>query len=160
MKKIHIDIDICLYPFEELSAADRQLVETAREATKRSYAPYSKFFVGAAAQLDNGEVISGSNQENAAFPSGLCAERTTLFYAKSRYPDAAVLTLAIVAKNERGEFLPEPIPPCGACLQVMSEVEARQDQPLRTLLYSTKGVYEIRKVGDFMPMIFEASSMD
>lgn len=115
MKELNIEIAVKIYDYEELDAADRELMDAAREATNRSYAPYSHFSVGAAARLANGIVVTGTNQENAAYPSGLCAERTTLFYANSQHPDQAVTTLAIAARNEHDEFLESPIPPCGAC---------------------------------------------
>ena len=121
MKDLNIQIAIKIYEYEELNAADRELLDAARQATYRSYAPYSHFSVGAAARLANNIIVTGTNQENAAYPSGLCAERTTLFYANSQYPDQAVETLAIAARNERGEFLEEPIPPCGACRQALVE---------------------------------------
>ena len=108
MKDLNIQIAIKIYEYEELNAADRELLDAARQATYRSYAPYSHFSVGAAARLANNIIVTGTNQENAAYPSGLCAERTTLFYANSQYPDQAVETLAIAARNERGEFLEEP----------------------------------------------------
>ena len=94
MKELNIEIAVKIYDYEELDAADRELMDAAREATNRSYAPYSHFSVGAAARLANGIVVTGTNQENAAYPSGLCAERTTLFYANSQYPDQPVVTLA------------------------------------------------------------------
>ena len=93
MKELNIEIAVKIYDYEELDAADRELMDAAREATNRSYAPYSHFSVGAAARLANGIVVTGTNQENAAYPSGLCAERTTLFYANSQHPDQAVTTL-------------------------------------------------------------------
>ena len=111
MKELNIEIAVKIYDYEELDAADRELMDAAREATNRSYAPYSHFSVGAAARLANGIVVTGTNQENAAYPSGLCAERTTLFYANSQHPDQAVTTLAIAARNEHDEFLESPIPP-------------------------------------------------
>lgn len=104
MKDLNIQIAIKIYDYEELNAADRELMDAARQATYRSYAPYSHFSVGAAARLANHTIVTGTNQENAAYPSGLCAERTTLFYANSQYPDQAVETLAIAARNEHGEF--------------------------------------------------------
>src|SRR5699024_9590066 len=113
------------------------------EATRRSYAPYSHFSVGAAALLANGVVVTGTNQENAAYPSGLCAERTTLFYANSQYPDQAVVTLAIAARTEK-DFIDTPIPPCGACRQVILETEKRYKQPIRILLYGKKCIYEVQ----------------
>jgi len=115
--------------------------------------------VGAAARLANGTVVTGTNQENAAYPSGLCAERTTLFYANSQYPDQAVETLAIAARNER-DFLDDPIPPCGACRQVMLETEKRFKQPMRILLFGKKGIYEMKSVGALLPLSFDASSME
>ena len=159
MKELNLHIGIRIYTYEELDAADRELIDAAREATHRSYAPYSHFSVGAAARLANNTVVCGSNQENAAYPSGLCAERTTLFYANSRYPDQAVTTLAIAARNEQGEFLDDPIPPCGACRQVMLETEVRYRQPMRILLYCRKGIYEVKKGGDLLPLSFDASTM-
>ena len=115
--------------------------------------------MGAAARLANGTVVTGTNQENAAYPSGLCAERTTLFYANSQYPDQAVETLAIAARNER-DFLDDPIPPCGACRQVMLETEKRFKQPMRILLFGKKGIYEMKSVCALLPLSFDASSME
>lgn len=157
MKEISLTIAYRLYSIDELSAADAELIEAARQATFCSYAPYSHFSVGAAVRLADGTLLSGSNQENAAYPSGLCAERTTLFYANSRYPDQAVCALAIAARGTDGEFLPQPIPPCGACRQVMLEVQHRHHQPLRILLYGTAGVYEVSRVEDLLPLTFDGS---
>ena len=157
MKEISLSITYRLYSPHELSVADAELVEAAREATYRSYAPYSHFSVGAAVRLADGTLLSGSNQENAAYPSGLCAERTTLFYAKSRYPELAVRTLAIAARGSDGAFLPQPISPCGACRQVMLEVLNRHHQPLRILLYGTEGIVEFNRVEDLLPFSFDES---
>ena len=110
MKDLTITAIIKVYQYDELNEADRSLMKTAMEATARSYAPYSHFSVGAAALLNNGTIVTGTNQENAAYPSGLCAERTTLFYANSQYPDQPVNTLAIAAKTEK-DFIETPIPP-------------------------------------------------
>lgn len=159
MKDLKLLIDIKIYDYRELDNADRELIDAAREATKRSYAPYSHFSVGAAARLANGIVVTGTNQENAAYPSGLCAERTTLFYANSQYPDQAVETLAIAAHNGR-DFLDAPIPPCGACRQVMLETEKRFKRPMRILLYGKEGIYELKNVGDLLPLSFDASAME
>lgn len=101
MKEIELNIRIRAYRYEELNEADRELMDAAIDATRRSYSPYSKFSVGAAVRLQSGTIVTGSNQENAAYPSGLCAERTTLFYANSRYPEEAVETLAIAAKMNK-----------------------------------------------------------
>jgi cytidine deaminase len=109
MKDLTITAIIKVYQYDELNEADRALMQTAMEATARSYSPYSHFSVGAAALLGNGTVVTGTNQENAAYPSGLCAERTTLFYANSQYPDQPVVTLAIAARTEK-DFIDHPIP--------------------------------------------------
>lgn len=159
MKVLNISISYRIYQFDELCEADRRLLEEARRATYRSYAPYSHFSVGAAVQLADGTVVTGCNQENAATPSGLCAERTTLFYANARHPEQAVDTLAIAARNERGEFLPRPISPCGACRQVMLETERRFGRKMRILLYGTEGVYELEGVESLLPLCFDASVM-
>ena len=153
MKDLTLQIDIKIYDYSELSDADRQLIDSAREATQRSYAPYSHFSVGAAARLADGTVVTGTNQENAAYPSGLCAERTTLFYANSQYPDQAVETLAIAARNE-SDFLESPIPPCGACRQVLLETEQRFRQPMRILLYSKNDIYVLEGTKDLLPLSF------
>lgn len=159
MKELTITAIINVYQFDELNSADRDLVQAAMDATARSYAPYSRFSVGAAALLNNGTVVTGTNQENAAYPSGLCAERTTLFYANSRYPDQPVDTLAIAARTEK-DFIDTPIPPCGACRQVILETEKRYGQPIRILLYGKECIYEIESIGDLLPLSFDASAME
>lgn len=159
MKELVISTLVKVYQYDELSESDQELLTNAMDATRRSYAPYSRFSVGAAARLANGIVVTGTNQENAAYPSGLCAERTTLFFANSQYPDQPVDTLAIAAKTEK-DFIDTPIPPCGACRQVMLETEKRYGKPLRVLLYGKKGIYEIRSVGDLLPLSFDASAME
>ena len=158
MKEIKIEINIRALRYEELDEKDRKLIDAAKEATARSYAPYSHFSVGAAALLANGVVVTGSNQENAAYPSGTCAERTTLFYANSQYPDQPVTTLAIAARTEK-DFIDLPIPPCGACRQVILETEKRYQQPIRILLYGEKAIYEVKSIGVLLPLSFDASAM-
>ena len=158
MKDLTITSIIKVYTFDELNKTDQDLMTSAMEATTRSYAPYSKFSVGAAALLANGIVVTGTNQENAAYPSGLCAERTTLFYANSQYPDQPVLTLAIAARTEK-DFIDLPIPPCGACRQVILETEKRYKQPIRILLYGKKKIYEVKSICDLLPLSFDASAM-
>lgn len=158
MKDLTITATIGVYQLNELNTADQELLQAAIEATNRSYAPYSKFSVGAAALLANGIIITGTNQENAAYPSGLCAERTTLFYANSQYPDQAVVTLAIAARTE-ADFITVPIPPCGACRQVILETEKRYDCPIRILLYGKECIYEVKGIGDLLPLSFDASAM-
>ena len=159
MKELTITAVLNVYKFEELTEADRTLLQAAMDATKRSYAPYSKFSVGAAARLNNDVIVTGTNQENAAYPSGLCVERTTLFYANSQYPDQAVATLAVAARTER-DFLDAPIPPCGACRQVILETEKRFNQPMRILLYGKEEVYEVKSIRDLLPLSFDGSEME
>lgn len=158
MKDLTITSIIKVYTFDELNKTDQDLMTSVMEATTHSYAPYSKFSVGAAALLANGIVVTGTNQENAAYPSGLCAERTTLFYANSQYPDQPVLTLAIAARTEK-DFIDLPIPPCGACRQVILETEKRYKQPIRILLYGKKEIYEVKSICDLLPLSFDASAM-
>ena len=159
MKDLNIQTIIKVCQYDELSDQDKQLIDKAKEMTQHSYAPYSKFKVGAAALLANGAIVTGSNQENAAYPSGLCAERTTLFYANSQYPDQAVLTLAIAARTEQ-DFIDNPIPPCGACRQVILETETRYNHPVRILLYGKKEIYLIKGIRDLLPLSFDGSEME
>lgn len=154
MKKLTITAIINCLTYETLSESDKLLIDEAKKATKNSYSPYSKFAVGAAALLADGTIVSGSNQENAAFPSGTCAERTTLFYANSKYPDQAVHTLAVAAYTQ-GSFLDIPISPCGACRQVILEVEKRYNHPIRILLFGTNDIYEIKSIRDLLPLSFD-----
>ena len=158
MKEREIKSLFRVYDMDELSQSDRELVSAAMEATKGSYAPYSKFRVGAAARLANGLVFTGANQENAAYPSGLCAERTTLFAANAQYPDQPVLALAIAARKGN-RFMPTPISPCGACRQVISGVEDRFGHPVRILLYGTEGIYECNGIDALLPLRFVDSDM-
>ena len=158
MKELKLETRVEVYAVGELDNIYRQLYEAAFEASKKAYAPYSKFSVGAAALLANGTVVTGTNQENAAYPSGLCAERTTLFYANSQYPDQPVTTLAIAARTEK-DFIGLPIPPCGACRQVILETEKRYQRPIRILLYGKKAIYEVKSIGVLLPLSFDASAM-
>ena len=164
MKEIKLQTTIRLAQSEELSEEDRLLVQRAIEATASSYSPYSHFAVGAALRLADGTIVIGSNQENAAFgvticfPSGLCAERTAIFAAGATHPDQAVTTLAIAARNEAG-LTAEPVSPCGACRQVILEVEQRYKCPVRILLYGTNGVYIINSVRELLPLCFVDESM-
>lgn len=159
MKEVKIEICIRALQYEELNETDRKLIDMAKEATSRSYAPYSHFSVGAAALLENGKIITGTNQENAAYPSGICAERTVLFYANSEYPDQAVGTLAIAARSQSG-YLERPIPPCGACRQVLLETEQRYGKPMRILLYSKNEIYLVNGTKDLLPLSFGGEFLD
>ena len=158
MKTIDLSIKIGFGTFDELSADDQHLIQTAIAATENSYSPYSRFQVGAAVRLANGKEVMGANQENAAFPSGLCAERSAIVAAQSNYPDQPVTALAIAARNEYG-LMHDPIVPCGACRQVILEIEDRYKQPIRILLYGTGGVYVINTVKELLPLQFVSESM-
>jgi len=158
MKAFEININVRQYSMEELPAEDRELVEKAIRATDNAYAEYSHFNVGAALRLLNGDIVIGANQENAAFPSGLCAERSAIFAAQSQCPDQPITALAIAARNTEG-LLSQPISPCGACRQVILGIEDRYKQPIRVLLYGTQGIYVLEKATDLLPFSFVDSSM-
>jgi cytidine deaminase len=158
MKTIDIHIKIGFCQLAELSAEDQELVQTAIKATDNSYSPYSNFRVGAAIRLADGSIVLGANQENAAFPSGLCAERTAIFAAQAQRPDQAILCLAIAARSAEG-LLSEPVTPCGSCRQVMTEIEDRYKRPMRVLLYGTNGVYVMDSVKDLMPLSFVSENL-
>lgn len=158
MEDIRIEINMQFCQMDELSAEDQELVRAAIGATANSYARYSNFNVGAALRLADGSITTGANQENAAFPSGLCAERCAIFAAQSHHPEHAITALAIAAKNVNG-LMPDPVSPCGACRQVIREMEDRYQQPVRILLYGTRGVYCINSVKDLMPLSFVDENM-
>lgn len=158
MEQIDINISIESYQLDELSPQDQELVQAAIKATKNAYANYSRFYVGAALRLENGKIVIGANQENAAFPSGLCAERTAVFAAQANYPDSPIETMAIAGRNEKG-VLPNPITPCGACRQVILEIEDRYKKPIKILLYGTQKIYCVRSVKDLLPLSFVDDNM-
>ena len=159
MKEFSRTIDWSILSQDELDSIDLMLVNEAKEATKGSWAPYSRFNVGAALLLEDGTVVTGSNQENAAYPSGLCAERTALFAAGHAHPDKAIVALAIAARNENG-FTAQPITPCGACRQVLAETEQRGGRPIRYILYGTEGTMIINGGTDaILPFCFGPDSM-
>ncbi|MBR1484828.1 MAG: cytidine deaminase [Prevotella sp.] len=154
MKELEIKSRIIECQTEELAEGEQQLIAMAIEATSRSYARYSHFHVGAALELQNGERIIGCNQENAAFPAGLCAERTALFAAGANYPDQPVVTLAIAARGTDGELTEEPVTPCGTCRQVLIETETRFNHPVRILLYGRSKTYVLDGIRQLMPLSF------
>ncbi len=159
MKKIEINLNVYEYNnIKELSKTEQLLIEKAKEATKQAYAPYSHFQVGAALLLANGEIITGANQENSAFPSGLCAERVALFYANAKFPDIPVKAMAITAFHN-GNFLENITAPCGACRQVMLETEIRFNQPIKLILYGTKRILIIHSVKDLLPLSFTGENL-
>jgi len=155
MKNLNITTKVRICSYNELHPEEKKLIDCAKEACLRAYAPYSQFQVGAAALLANGEIVTGSNQENVAFPSGLCAERTALFYANSQYPEQAVQSLAIAAHTQ-GDFTGRPISPCGACRQVILETEMRYRNPVRIFLYGKTEIYIVEGISDLLPLAFDA----
>lgn len=137
----------------ELDKKYQELILKAKEAAETAYAPYSEFKVGAAVLLENGKIIQGNNQENAAYPSGLCAERVAIFYANSKYPNVAIHAVAVTANTGKG-FIKEPIPPCGSCLQVMLESEKRSENSIQVLLYGENKVTVADSIKQFLPVNF------
>lgn len=158
MKEIDINIKIKNYSMEELPIVEQDLINKAKEATNNAYANYSRFYVGAALLLNDGTVVIGANQENAAFPSGLCAERSAIFAAQSQFPEHAIIALAVAARNDKG-FLTQPISPCGACRQVILEMEDRYKQPIKIMLFGTAGIYCVDSIKDLLPLSFVDKSM-
>lgn len=154
MKTFDIVTKITQYGYDELPAEWVQAVELAREATERSYAPYSCFRVGAAIVLDNGQIVTGSNQENVAYPSGTCAERSACFYAGAQYPDAKFRLIAIAARGTDGHWVANPIAPCGACRQALLEYEMLAGAPVPVLLCGADAVYHVPSVGATLPLAF------
>ncbi len=159
MIKKTIETKVSIYNFDELDESQKRLINKAKEQVNKAYAPYSEFHVGAAIELENGEIFAASNQENSAYPSGLCAERVAMFFANAQYPEIPVQTMAIAAFTN-GNFLAEPITPCGSCRQVLLETEMRFGKNIEILLYGTKHVYKIDNVKQLLPLCFEKSSLN
>lgn len=151
---MNITVPVEVLEYDELSAEQACLVDEARKATYRSYAPYSKFNVGAAILLGNGETIAGSNQENAAFSSGTCAERSACFYAHAQYPDTDFKAIAIAARDHTGEFIENPIPPCGSCRQSLLEYEVLAGHPVEVILVGREKLYRLPSVTSLLPLSF------
>lgn len=158
MKNLQIQTQVQVLDPNELTPEQRHLIEVAKEQTKFSYCPYSKFHVGAAVLLKNGEIVRGCNQENAAYPSGLCAERSALFAAGASFPNEPVLRLAIACYTQ-GHFTANPQPPCGACRQVMVETEHRYNQPMEVLLYGDDCTYVFASAADLLPLVFDSENL-
>jgi len=158
MIKKTIETNVFIYNFDELQESYKALINKAKEQVSKAYAPYSEFHVGAAVELENGEIFAGSNQENSAYPSGLCAERVAIFYANAQCPNIPVKTIAIAAFT-KGRYLEEPITPCGSCRQVLLETEMRFKTDINILLYGTNHVIQIENVKQLLPLCFEKSSL-
>lgn len=159
-EKGHIGINYQLVAsVDDLNQDHKALVLKSREASKLAYAPYSQFFVGAAAELDNGEIVLGSNKENASFPAGICAERNALNYVSDHFPNQKIKRLAVTADPQKFDLV-EPVSPCGVCRQVMAEYERTQGQSFEILLTAQKGkVLILNSAADLLPFHFYLSQL-
>jgi cytidine deaminase len=160
MKIRNINIQIEEYDHSGLlKKPELHLLNQAQQAIEGSYAPYSEFRVGAAVLLENGEIVKGSNQENAAYPSGLCAERVAIFHAKSKYPDLKVKSIAITAISDN--FVTKsPITPCGACRQVIAETESRQNEKIRIIMKGQEGIVQaVNGIENLLPFMFKEEQL-
>lgn len=153
--EIRINIGEAASP-EILSKKEQQVIAEALRAAGDAYAPYSGFRVGAALLLENGELVRGNNQENAAYPNGLCAERVAIFTANSNFPESGIEMLAVAAMINN-EFLEEPVYPCGSCRQVLLENEHRFKKPIRILMYGKNRIHIASSAKDLLPLSFDAS---
>lgn len=158
MKQIVIETKIRSCQWDELTPEQQQLITIAKEQTQYAYCPYSHYHVGAALQLADGAIIRGCNQENAAYPSGLCAERSALFAAGASHPHQPVLRLAIACYTNE-HFTSMPGSPCGACRQVMIETEHRYKQDMEVILYGEKETYVFQSAKDLLPLIFVSENL-
>lgn len=158
MKEIIIESKLKVFDnLDELPTDIVSLMDQAALARNNSYSPYSKFSVGAAILLDNDQVVLGSNQENASYPSGLCAERTAIFYAGSQYPDAKILKMAIIAGSRVHQTI-SPIPPCGACRQTIAEYEVKQNADIEIYFMGETGkVMSSHSLANLLPLVFDNS---
>lgn len=155
MKKKNINIEYKEYlNKEELSKEEILLLERAAQAAESAYAPYSNFHVGAALLLSNGEIVAASNQENAAYPSGLCAERVAVFYAHAKYPAESILSMAVTAMVD-GKLCKTPTYPCGACRQVLSESEKRAGSPIKIIIGGEKVIQIVEGISSLLPFAFD-----
>ena len=155
MKEEKIEISFIRCRFNEITKEEQNLIDKAKSSIKNAYAPYSGFLVGASLLLNNGEIVTGSNQENVAYPSGLCAERVALFYAGSRYPNINIKMIAITAKSKTFEIT-DIISPCGSCRQVMAEYQEKQGTDIKILLHTQDNeILILKRVEDLLPFMFK-----
>ena len=159
MKLINIGISVEIYESTaELPEADQQLLKLAEKNIDTAYAPYSHFKVGAALRLKGGKIITGNNQENAAYPSGLCAERVAMYYAGSQYPGETIESIAVAARSE--DFIIHEVSPCGACRQAMAEYQSQQKTPIRVIMKGEKGsIQVVKSIEDLLPLMFHAEEL-
>jgi cytidine deaminase len=159
MKKLDLNIFLYEYNLQELDNTDIQLLEKAKQACNNAYAPYSNFRVGAAIILDNGNIILGSNQENAAYPSGMCAERTAIFAAGANNPGVAINTIAVISCKQNTN-IHTPVSPCGACRQAILEYEVKQQSPIRIILMGKDDkIYISPSISNLLPIQFSAQQL-
>lgn len=158
MKKKYITTVFEYESEKELPDTYQNIISLAKESMQKAYAPYSNFNVGACVLLENGVTFTGNNQENAAYPSGLCAERVAMFYANSNYPDVAVKAIAICASNQNG-ILQTPVPPCGSCRQVLLESEIRFDSPIEVILVGRNVIQLLKNTSQLLPLNFKNSNL-
>jgi len=158
VKNIRIEINLEVFEsVSDLPSSIQTLMNKAHDARENAYAPYSHFKVGAALQLDSGEIILGNNQENAAYPSGLCAERVAVFHAGATHPNAKVIAMAITAKSLKNE-LTTPVAPCGSCRQVLAEYEVKQNAPIAIYFMGETGkIVKSNSIKDLLPLIFDST---
>lgn len=158
MKKRSISFELEIYSaLEELSKEDQHIMEVAIAARQDAYAPYSNFYVGAAVRMKNGKIVVGNNQENASYPSGLCAERVAIFQAGAIYPELAVTSIAIAASS-KNYIVNQPVAPCGNCRQSILEYECKQGSPIRLLMMGEKGDIQVcSSMSDILPLAFNSS---
>jgi cytidine deaminase len=159
MECLNLTTKILVYTFEEASESIKKLIIEAKSAAKNAYAPYSNFRVGAAILLSNGKIITGNNQENVAYPSGLCAERVAVFYANAQYPGSPAEAIAIAACSDNENFTVNPCSPCGGCRQVLLEAENRFARPMKVILYGESKIYELESVKALLPVGFGKDSL-
>ncbi len=160
MKELILEIKVKEYDnLEELTYEERKLMNIAREATLNAYAPYSNYYVGAAVLLENGEIVTGNNQENVAYPSGLCAERVALFAASATYPNVKIKAIAITSRA-RDFIVDSPVSPCGACRQVISEYEMLAGEKIKVILMGQQGKIQILEgIENLLPLVFKESNL-
>lgn len=154
MRHETIKLELAAADYDELSERERLLVDAARAAVEGSYAPYSNFHVGAAVQLDNGEIVKGANQENAATPSSLCAERTAAYWAHANFPAARFEAIAIAARDASGREVEAPISPCGACRQALLQYETLAGHDVKVILAGSREIYIAPSVKSLLPLAF------
>jgi len=158
VKKIRIEINLEIFEsISDLPTSIQDLMNKAHRAGENAYAPYSNFKVGAALLLDSGEIIIGNNQENAAYPSGLCAERVAVFHTGATHPNATIVSMALTAKSLKNKVT-TPVPPCGACRQVLAEYEVKQESPIAIYFMGETGkIVKTNSVKELLPLIFDNS---